>query len=120
MTTKPKKQAKKDAEVLLSIRNLHIEGQSDDEWHEIVKGVDFDLHRGEVLGLIGESGAGKSTIGLAAMGFARPGCKITEGDIMFDGVNLFNATENDKRALRGTHYVMVATGNNDASGSGAS
>ncbi|MCP5084819.1 MAG: ABC transporter ATP-binding protein [Alphaproteobacteria bacterium] len=107
MTTKPKKQAK-DSEVLLSIRNLHIEGQSDEEWHPIVKGVDFDLHRGEVLGLIGESGAGKSTIGLAAMGFARPGCKITQGDIMFDGVNLFNATENDKRSLRGVRISYVA------------
>ncbi|NNF80017.1 MAG: ABC transporter ATP-binding protein [Rhizobiales bacterium] len=107
MTTKPKKNAN-DAEVLLSIRNLHIEGQSDEEWHPIVKGVDFDLHRGEVLGLIGESGAGKSTIGLAAMGFARPGCKITQGDIMFDGVNLFNATENEKRSLRGVRISYVA------------
>ncbi len=107
MTTKSKKTGK-DAEVLLSIRNLHIEGQSDEEWHPIVKGVDFDLHRGEVLGLIGESGAGKSTIGLAAMGFARPGCRITDGDIMFDGVNLFNATENDKRALRGVRISYVA------------
>ena len=41
-----------EQELLLSIRGLRIEGQSDDEWHEIVKGVDFDLHRGEVLGLI--------------------------------------------------------------------
>ncbi|MEM8690177.1 MAG: ABC transporter ATP-binding protein [Pseudomonadota bacterium] len=107
MTTKPKKNGQSQ-EILLSIRGLRIEGQSDDEWHEIVKGVDFDLRRGEVLGLIGESGAGKSTIGLAAMGFARPGCKITAGDIMFDGVNLFNATEDDKRALRGVRISYVA------------
>ncbi len=97
-----------DQELLLSVRGLRIEGQSDEEWHEIVKGVDFDLHRGEVLGLIGESGAGKSTIGLAAMGFARPGCRITAGDIMFDGVNLYNATENDKRSLRGVRISYVA------------
>ncbi len=107
MTTKNNSNGQ-SGEVLLSIRNLHIEGQSDNEWHEIVKGVDFDLHRGEVLGLIGESGAGKSTIGLAAMGFARPGCRITDGDIMFDGVNLYNATEDDKRSLRGIRISYVA------------
>ena len=107
MTTSPKKNGK-EQEILLSIRGLRIEGQSDEEWHEIVKGVDFDLRRGEVLGLIGESGAGKSTIGLAAMGFARPGCKITAGDIMFDGVNLYNASEDDKRALRGVRISYVA------------
>ena len=71
---------------------LRIEGQADDEWHEIVHGVDVVLHRGEVLGLIGESGAGKSTIGLAAMGFARPGCRLTGGDIVFDGVELRGAS----------------------------
>ena len=59
--------------VLLAIQGLRVEGQSDETWHEIVKGVDLMLRRGEVLGLIGESGAGKSTIGLAAMGYARPG-----------------------------------------------
>ena len=67
------------ARSLLEIRGLRIEGQSDDVWHEIVKGIDLTLQRGEVLGLIGESGAGKSTIGLAAMGYARPGCRITGG-----------------------------------------
>ena len=54
--------------VLLEIKDLKIEGYSDEKWVEIVHGVDLTLHRGEVLGLIGESGAGKSTIGLAAMG----------------------------------------------------
>ena len=62
----------------LEIRGLKIEGNSDGVWHPIVKGVDLTLKRGEVLGLIGESGAGKSTIGLAAMGFARPGCRIVD------------------------------------------
>jgi peptide/nickel transport system ATP-binding protein len=73
------------------MRDLRIEGESDDVWHQIVKGVDLTLRRGEVLGLIGESGAGKSTIGIAAMGFARPGCRFNGGSITFDGIDLINA-----------------------------
>ncbi len=95
-------------DLLLTMRGLRIEGQSDEEWHEIVKGVDLDLHRGEVLGLIGESGAGKSTIGLAAMGFARPGCRISAGEIVFDGVDLMKASESTKRKLRGVRIAYVA------------
>jgi peptide/nickel transport system ATP-binding protein len=45
------------------------------KWHPIIKGVDLTLHRGEVMGLIGESGAGKSTLGKAAMGYTQPGCR---------------------------------------------
>jgi peptide/nickel transport system ATP-binding protein len=94
--------------VLLEIKNLRIEGFSDERWHEIVKGVDLTLHRGEVLGVIGESGAGKSTLGLAAMGFARPGCRIPEGSIVFDGIDLIKAGEDEKRRLRGSRIAYVA------------
>jgi ABC-type glutathione transport system ATPase component len=66
-------------DLLLRIRGLKIEGRTEEGWNEIVHGVDLDLKRGEVLGLIGESGAGKSTIGLAAMGFARDGCRLSAG-----------------------------------------
>jgi len=95
-------------ETLLEIRGLKIEGNSDGVWHPIVKGVDLTLKRGEVLGLIGESGAGKSTIGLAAMGFARPGCRIVEGSINFDGIDLRTASEAEKRRLWGARIAYVA------------
>ncbi len=95
-------------ESLLEIRGLKIEGNSDGVWHPIVKGVDLSLKRGEVLGLIGESGAGKSTIGLAAMGFARPGCRIIDGSIMFDGIDLRAASEEERRGLWGSRIAYVA------------
>jgi peptide/nickel transport system ATP-binding protein len=94
--------------ILLDIEELRIEGYSDEKWIEIVHGVDLTLHRGEVMGLIGESGAGKSTIGLAAMGFARDGCRISGGSIEFDGMELTTTSEADRRALRGSRIAYVA------------
>jgi peptide/nickel transport system ATP-binding protein len=93
---------------LLEIKALKIDGKSDDVWNPIVKGVDLTLRRGEVLGLIGESGAGKSTLGLSAMGFARPGCRISSGSIIFDGIDLIAASEDEKRALWGSRIAYVA------------
>jgi len=96
------------AEPLLTMRGLRIEGFADEAWHEIVKGLDLTLHRGEVLGLIGESGAGKSTVGLAAMGYARPGCRISGGEIVFDGQDIMALSEAGRRRLRGVRVAYVA------------
>ena len=95
-------------DVLLEMRDVLIDGFSDEQWHEIIKGVNLTLHRGQVLGLIGESGAGKSTFGLAAMGFARPGCKIKGGEIVFDGIDLVRSMESEKRSLWGSRIAYVA------------
>ena len=98
-----------DKSVLLDIKNLIIEGYSDEKWVEIVHGVDLKLHRGEVMGLIGESGAGKSTIGLAAMGFTKDGCRIGAGSsIDFDGMELTTTPQGDLQSLRGARIAYVA------------
>ena len=98
----------KKGDVLLSIKGLKIQGFSDEKWHDIINGIDLTLHAGEVLGLIGESGAGKSTLGLAAMGYTQPGCRITEGEIIFDGVDLAKLTDGEKRKFWGTRMTYVA------------
>ncbi len=93
---------------LVKIRGLKIEGRSDETWNPIINGVDLDLNKGEVLGLIGESGAGKSTMGLAAMGFTRDGCRISGGSVEFDGIDLVNAPAAVKRGLLGKRIAYVA------------
>jgi peptide/nickel transport system ATP-binding protein len=98
-----------DKSILLKIKNLIIEGYSDEHWIEIVHGIDLTLHRGEVMGLIGESGAGKSTIGLAAMGFTKDGCRIGQGSsIEFDGMELTTTPQSDLQSLRGARIAYVA------------
>ena len=93
---------------ILKIKNLYIEAYSEEKWQPIVKDISLTLKKGEVLGLIGESGAGKSTIGLAAMGYTRQGCRLASGSINLDGVELMGASDEDLRLVRGSKIAYVA------------
>ncbi|MGV1832915.1 ABC transporter ATP-binding protein [Agrobacterium vitis] len=97
-----------NATSLLDIRNLTIGATRHANSTFIVDDVSLNVGRGKVLGLIGESGAGKSTIGLAALGYLRPGTELLGGSVVFDGVDLFRETEPRRRALRGRQIAYVA------------
>jgi peptide/nickel transport system ATP-binding protein len=91
--------------VVLRVEGLRVETQSGTV---LVDGVDLELARGEVLGLIGESGAGKSTIGLAALTFARPGCRIAGGRIVLKGTDLRSLDAGGRSRARGVRVAYVA------------
>jgi peptide/nickel transport system ATP-binding protein len=101
-------QAEAGSTPLLVMQGLVIETSGPGKVQRIVDGIDLKLHAGEVLGLIGESGAGKSTIGLAALGYVRAGCRFAGGSVLFDGQDLLALPPERCRALRGTRIAYVA------------
>ena len=99
--------------MLLDIRNLKIEATAyppgEPPRHVVlVDDVSVSVQKGRVLGLIGESGAGKSTIGLSAMAYGRGGVRLTGGEIRLNGRDIRSASPDKLRALRGREVTYVA------------
>ncbi len=95
--------------VVLDLNLLRVQVRTDHgDGPVLVDDVSLELRRGEVIGLIGESGAGKSTIGLAAMGYTRRNCFIVGGKIVFNGADLRTMTAEQRRALRGLKLSYIA------------
>ena len=94
--------------MLLNIEKLKVEARGEEGWTPILHGIDLQVARGEVVGLIGESGVGKSTLGLAALGFAQGGLRFAGGRVIFDGTDLLQLPERRRRAFRGRRVAYVA------------
>ena len=92
-------------DMILELQKLRVETITG---RVLVDDVDVTLKRGEILGLIGESGAGKSTIGLASMAYARAGMRITGGTITLDGTELRASTALHRRHMRGKSIAYIA------------
>ncbi len=94
--------------MLLAIRNLHIGFRSDHGLVPAVRGVDLQLERGRVLGLVGESGCGKSVTSLAVMGLLpQPNAQVTAGEILFNQQDLLALDAEAMRAIRGNDISMI-------------
>lgn len=100
-------------DIVLDVRNLQVQFQTDAKLVNAVDGIDFKLNRGQTLGIVGESGSGKSVTSLAVMGLVPSPGKVTRGEIYFraddqaDTINLLNLHSEQKRLFRGGKIAMI-------------
>ena len=95
--------------VLLEVDDLKISARRDDDsLLQIVKGVSFNVARGEVVALIGESGSGKTTIALSALGYTKPGLEFAGGEGRLENEDVITMEPNQLRALRGQRVAYLA------------
>ncbi|ASS87831.1 Oligopeptide transport ATP-binding protein OppD [Geobacillus stearothermophilus] len=94
--------------ILLEVRGLRTSFFTDDGEIPAVDGVDFSIREGEVLGIVGESGCGKSVTSLSIMGLLPKGIgKVVGGEIWFKGENLIEASERRMKQIRGNEIAMI-------------
>lgn len=93
---------------VLEVKDLHVHYILDEETVKAVNGISFSLGQGETLGLVGETGAGKTTTALAMLRLVPdPPGKIVRGDILFQGESLLTLKSGDMRKLRGSKIAMI-------------
>ena len=94
-------------DLLLEVKNLKTYFFTEDGVVKAVDGVDFHVNSGEVLGLVGESGCGKSVTSLSIMRLISQPGKVLEGEVIFDGQDLLKLTENEMTHMRGNRISMI-------------
>ena len=97
-----------DKNVVLDVKNLHVHYVTEDATAKAVNGIDFQVREGEALGLVGETGAGKTTTALSIMQLIPdpPGI-IVDGEIYFEGKNVILNTDKENQAMRGNGVAMI-------------
>jgi peptide/nickel transport system ATP-binding protein len=98
--------ARASGEVVLEVSDLTVAFPTDDGMVQAVRGVGYQLRRGEVLGIVGESGSGKSVTSMAVMGLL-PGTARTSGSVRFDGQELLGAPDRELAKIRGRRIAMI-------------
>ena len=92
---------------LLAVERLSVSYQQEEGLVPAVRDATFQIEQGEVLALVGESGSGKSSVALALTGLLPSPPTVVSGRVMFEGLNLFEASEPQRRAIRGGKISYV-------------
>ncbi len=95
------------SEYLLEVRNLQTRFELFRGTVKAVDGVDFTLREGEILGIVGESGGGKSVTGFSLLGLIDPPGRVAAGEVIFRGENLLEKSEEEMRRIRGKEISMI-------------
>ena len=92
----------------LLVKDLHVHYLTSDADVYAVNGISFDLQRGKTLGLVGETGAGKTTIARAILGILpKPAGRVTGGEIVFEGKSVYDLPEKELQKIRGNKITMI-------------
>lgn len=94
-------------EPILSVKNLEISFKTFAGEVQAIRGVSFDLHKGETLAIVGESGSGKTVTTRSIMGLLSKNAIIKSGEVLFNGDNLLQYKERQMRDIRGTQIAMI-------------
>lgn len=96
------------SETLLKVNNLRVHYETESEVVEAINGISFSIEKGETLGLVGETGAGKTTTAMTIMRLLqRPPAKVISGSIEFEGEDILKVSEARMRKIRGNRISMV-------------
>ena len=95
------------AEKKLEVRNLMVSFRTSNGRLQAVRGIDFDLYKGETLAIVGESGSGKSVTSKAVLGILAGNSIVEGGEIIYDGKDLLKLSESEFHRIRGDKIAMI-------------
>ena len=95
------------SESIIEVEDFTVDYLDKKKWINVVNKLSFKIERGEIFGLAGESGCGKSTTGLGLFGYTKPGSYIREGTVIFMGKDLIKMKNSKLRSIRGSKIFLI-------------